>query len=93
MKNQMVVGTVIRTKHNTHGYPERDGYQWNYIYYEFRDGDFIINKEHGGEYKFNGQHFYCLGSDYWVDMKGSINGMELLDEPFEIVTVIPELKP
>ena len=87
----MEIGTLIRTKHNIHNYPERDGYRWKYIYFKLCDGKFEINHQYDGLLgKFEGKHFVCQGSDYWVKMFGGIFGLELLEEQFEIVNELPD---
>lgn len=86
----MDIGTIVRTKHNVHNYPERDGNRWQYIYYQLYDGDFEISNDHDGLIgKFNGKHFICKGSDYWVNMSGQVIGLELLDGEFDIVETLP----
>lgn len=86
----MEVGTIIRTKHNVHNYPEKDGDKWQYIYYKLSEGEFEVNHPHDGLMgKFNGKHFVCLGSDYWVNMSGEVCGLELLDGEYEIINNVP----
>lgn len=88
------VGTIIRTKHNTHNYPERDGDRWNYKYFKLCDGPFEITSIDWENRKFEGKHFICEGSDYWVTLKGEVFGLELLEGEYEIVNELPnDLKP
>jgi len=86
---KMKTGTIIRLKMNINNYPERDGYNWKYIYYKFCNGCFEIQDGDGGLMKFIGKHFFCLGTDYFVGLYGVVCGLELLEEDFEIVKKIP----
>lgn len=86
----MEIGTIIRTKHNINNYPERDGDKWRYIYFQLCDGKFDVIHQHDGLIgKFEGKHFICRGSDYWVKMVGGVYGLELLENEFEIVNKLP----
>ena len=86
----MKIGTIIRTKHNTHNYPERDGDRWNYIYYTLTKGPFTIWVERADYYgEFEGKYFLCNGSDYWYYLNGTIRGLDILKEEFEIITELP----
>lgn len=88
------IGTIIRTKHNVHNYPERDGYLWKYRYFKLSDGIFEVTDTDGFTSKFDGKHFICEGSDYWVNLKGVVFGLELLEGEYEIVNELPnDLKP
>lgn len=83
------VDTIVRTKHNIHNYPARDGYNWKYIYYKLCDGMFEVTQQDESIMKFDGVHFVCQGSDFWVDMFGVIFGLEILDREYEIVDKLP----
>jgi len=86
----MEIGTLIRTKHNIHNYPEIHGDRWGYIYYKLCDGYFEVNHHHDGLIgKFEGKHFVCQGSDYWHKTKGDIRGLEILQGYYEIIQQLP----
>ena len=86
----MKVGTIIRDRHNLKNYPERDGIHWSYSYYILCDGDFEVwgYKEYIARFK--GLHFICQGSDYFHNTIGSISGLDLLEEWYEVVEEIPK---
>jgi hypothetical protein len=85
----MEIGTIIRIRQNVHNYPEKDGNKYQYIYYQLVDGDFeVINNDIA--YKFNGRHFVCMGSDFFINMFGQIAGLELLDNEFEVIDTLPK---
>jgi hypothetical protein len=81
----MKVGTIIKQIHQVHNYPERE----EYTYYELRDGEFRVLNPAEDYITFKGLHFVCLGSTYYHNIKGSIDGFELLDYPHEIITEVP----
>jgi hypothetical protein len=86
----MKVGTIIKQIHQVHSYPERE----DYTYYELRDGQFRVLNPCEDYITFKGLHFVCLGSTCYHNIKGFIDGFELLDYPHEIVTEVPnDLKP
>ncbi len=86
---KLEIGTIIRTKHQINNYPKRDGERFVYNYYKLFKGEFTISDGYGCEYKFNGFHFRCQGSDYWHYNYGTIAGLELLDKEYEIVEELP----
>lgn len=84
----MKIGTVIKVKDRYHS-----------DVYELRDGEFEIDIDmypgFCGYYgKFKGEHFYCLGTvdksnPNYPGNKGVIDGLNLLDLNYEILTEIP----
>jgi hypothetical protein len=90
----MKAGTIIKQIHQVHNYPERDGEKLEYTYFELRNGKFRVLNPSEDYMTFKGLHFVCLGSTYFVDIKGIITGFEILAGEHEIVTEAPnDLKP
>jgi hypothetical protein len=90
----MKAGTIIKQIHQVHNYPERDGEKLEYTYFELRNGEFRVLNPSEDYMTFKGLHFVCLGSTYYHNIKGSIEGFEILAGEHEIVTEVPnDLKP
>lgn len=82
------VGMIIRTKNQIRNYPEKDGERWEYDYHICKKGLFYLQCDNH-VMKFKGIHFESLGSTYFHGFSGAISGLEILDEPYEVVDFAP----
>jgi hypothetical protein len=80
----MLIGEILVLKHDV----GLGKYARNH--YQFKDGPFSIYDQAGQEMKFNGQHFECIGSDYFHGTKGHICGLDLFDSEFEVLLTAPD---
>lgn len=79
----MKVGTIIKQDYHVGG----GRYVSSYFEYKF---DYFSVQDYDGEVsKFKGYHFFCLGSDYFHGTKGSILGIDLMEDEYTIVESLP----